>query len=123
MGFEVAEARAEYSDGANRNLRLEINDTGGAKGMLALASWANVESEREWDGGYERSYRREGRMVHERWDSGSSRGEYSVILANRFAVEIEGQAANMDELKSALAAGVNIAGLEAAAAAQPKPPG
>jgi hypothetical protein len=29
----------------------------------------------------------------------------------------------MDELKSALAAGVNIAGLEAAAAAQPKPPG
>jgi hypothetical protein len=123
MGFEIAEARAEYSDGANRTLLLEINDTGGAKGMLALAAWANVESEREWDGGYERSYRREGRMVHERWDSGSSRGEYSVILANRFAVEIEGQAANMDELKSALAAGVNIAGLEAAAAAQPKPPG
>jgi hypothetical protein len=116
MGFEVAEARAEYSDGANRNLRLEINDTGGAKGMLALASWANVESEREWDGGYERSYRRDGRMVHERWDAGSSRGEYSVIVGNRFAVEIEGAAGSMDELKSALTAGLDLAGLEAAAA-------
>jgi hypothetical protein len=120
MGFQIAEARADYSDGADRNLRLEINDTGGAQGMLALASWANVESEREWDGGYERSYRRDGRMVHERWDSGSRRGEYSVIVGNRFAVEIEGVAGSMDELKSALAAGVDLAALEAAAAkAQP----
>jgi hypothetical protein len=29
----------------------------------------------------------------------------------------------MDELKAALASGVNVAGLEATAAAQPKPPG
>jgi hypothetical protein len=29
----------------------------------------------------------------------------------------------MDELKSTLVAGVNLAGLEAAAAAQPRPPG
>ncbi|HEU4517681.1 MAG TPA: Yip1 family protein [Steroidobacteraceae bacterium] len=123
MGFEVSEASADYGDGAGRSLRLEINDTGGAKGLLAFASWANVEEEREWDGGYERNYRADGRMVHERWDANSKRGEYTVIVANRFALEIEGEAASMDELKSALAAGVNVAGLEAAAAAQPKPPG
>ncbi len=64
-----SEANADYGDGAGRNLRLEINDTGGAQGMLALASWANVESEKQWDGGYERNYRADGRMVHERWDS------------------------------------------------------
>jgi hypothetical protein len=46
-----------------------------------------------------------------------------VIVGNRFAVEIEGAAGSMDELKSALAAGVNVAGLEAAAAAQAQPPG
>ncbi len=34
MGFEVAEANADYSDGAGRSLRLEINDTGGAQGLL-----------------------------------------------------------------------------------------
>jgi hypothetical protein len=120
LGFEVSEASASYGDGAGRNLRLEINDTGGAKGLIALASWAKVESERQWDGGYEKSYRADGGMVHERWDATGNRGEYSMIVANRFAVEIEGQAASMDELKSALASGVDIAGLESAAAAQPK---
>jgi hypothetical protein len=123
MGFEVAEARADYGNGAGRNLRLEINDTGGAQGVLALAAWANVESEREWDGGYERNYRADGRMVHERWDSSGNRGELTVIAGNRFAVEISGQAASMDELKAALASGVDIAGLEATAAAQAGPAG
>lgn len=118
MGFEVAEAQADYGDGAGRSLRLEINDTGGAKGLIALAAWANVESEKQWDGGYERNYRADGRMVHERWDGDS--GEYSVIVGNRFSVEISGQAASMDELKAALATGVNLAGLEATAAAQVK---
>ena len=116
MGFEVSEAQADYGDGAGRNLRLEINDTGGAKGLIALAAWANVEEEREWQGGYEKTYKSDGRIVHERWDGDS--GEYSVIVGNRFSVEISGQAASMDELKATLAAGVNLAGLEAAAAAQ-----
>ncbi len=121
MGFEVAEASADYSDGASRNLRLEINDTGGAQGLLGLAAWANVEEEREWDGGYEKTYRDNGRMIHERWDSKANRGEYSAIVANRFAVKVSGQVSSMDELKAALAAGVDVAGLEAAAAAQAKP--
>ncbi len=115
MGFEVAEASADYSDGAGRSLRLEINDTGGARGLLGLAAWANVEEEREWQGGYEKTYRDGGRMVHERWESGSGSGEYDVIVGNRFAVEISGQAASMDELKAALAGGVDFDKLEAAA--------
>ena len=123
MGFEVAEADADYSDGAGRSLRLEINDTGGAQGLLGLAAWASVEEEREWQGGYEKTYRDSGRIIHERWDSVNNSGEYSVIVASRFAVEISGQAASMDELKAALASGVNLAGLEAAAAAQVKPTG
>ncbi len=121
MGFEVSEASADYGDGAGRSLELQINDTGGAKGMLALAAWANVEEEREWQGGYEKTYKADGRIVHERWENG--RGEYDVIVGNRFAIEISGQAASMEELKAALAAGVDLAGLEAAAAAQPKPTG
>jgi len=119
MGFEVAEAKADYSDGQGRSLNLEINDTGGAKGILALASWANVEEQKEWQGGYEKTYRADGRIVHERWEAGSGgasgSGEYSVIVGDRFSVEISGQAASMDELKSSLANGVNLAGLETVA--------
>ena len=115
MGFQVAEASADYSDGAGKNLRLEINDTGGAKGILALASWANVEEQKEWQGGYEKTYRADGRIVHERWDSGSGSGEYSLIVGDRFSVEVSGKAASVDELKSALANGVNLGGLETVA--------
>jgi hypothetical protein len=123
MGFEVSEANADYADGSGRYLRLEINDTGGARGLVALASWANVEEEREWDGGYEKTYRSGGRMIHERWNSEDNSGEYDVIVGNRFAVEISGRAPSMDALKAALASGVNLADLEAVAAAQPKPTG
>lgn len=115
MGFQVAEASADYSDGAGKNLRLQINDTGGAKGILALASWASVEEQKEWQGGYEKTYHADGRIIHERWDSGSGNGEYSVIVGDRFSVEISGNAPSVDALKSALASGVNLGGLETVA--------
>jgi hypothetical protein len=118
LGLEVSGASAEYSDGAGRTLQLEISDTGGAKGLVALADWANAEQEREWAGGYERDYHQGGRMVHERWDGNSSTGEYAMIVGDRFAVEVSGKATSMEELKAALG-GVNVAALEAAAAAQP----
>jgi hypothetical protein len=115
MGFQVAEASADYSDGAGKTLRLEINDTGGAKGILALASWANVEEQKEWQGGYEKTYRADGRIVHERWDSNNGSGEYNLIVGDRFSVGISGKAASVDELKSTLANGVNLGGLETVA--------
>lgn len=114
IGFEVSEAIAEYGDGT-RSLRLSLNDTGGAKGLLALAAWAGVEQEREWDGGYERNYRADGRMVHERWDAASGVGEYSLIVGRRFAIEVAGKAASVEELKSAVASGIDLAALEARA--------
>ncbi len=115
LGFEVSEAAATYSDGVGRTLQLEINDTGGAKGLLALASWAGVEQEREWNGGFERNRLVDGNMVHERWDGASGVGEYGLIVGRRFSVEVSGQAAGIEELKAALGAGVNILALEALA--------
>ncbi|HEX9706541.1 MAG TPA: Yip1 family protein [Steroidobacteraceae bacterium] len=115
LGFQVSEARADYSDGTGRNLRLEIDDTGGAQGLVALANWAGVEQEREWSGGYERDYRADGRMVHERWDGTNGTGEYGMIVGERFSVQVSGKAASIDELKAALATGVNVAGLESVA--------
>ncbi|HEY8266696.1 MAG TPA: Yip1 family protein [Steroidobacteraceae bacterium] len=112
MGFQVAEASADYADASGKSLRLEVNDAGGAKGVFALANWAGVEEEREWQGGYEKTYRADGRMIHERWDSSSGSGEYSLVVGDRFSVELSGSAASMDELKAAMTSGVNLAGLE-----------
>lgn len=117
MGVQVSEANAIYGDGQGRSLRLSLNDTGGAQGLVQLATWAGVEQERSWDGGYERDYRQDGNMLHERWDNASGSGEFGIVVGGRFAVQVAGQAANIDELKSAVTSGVDLARLESIAAA------
>ncbi len=117
MGVQVSEANAVYGDGQGRSLRLSLNDTGGAQGLVQLATWAGVEQERSWDGGFERDYRQDGKMLHERWDNASGSGEFGIVVGGRFAVQVAGQAANIDELKTAVASGVDLAKLESIAAA------
>lgn len=110
MGMQISEARASYADDSGRTLQLDITDTGSAKGLIGLASWAGVEGEKQTSSGYEKTYRTDGRLVHEEWRG--SDGEYAVVLGERFTVKVSGQAASIDELKSAIAE-VNLDGLEA----------
>ncbi|HKE95755.1 MAG TPA: Yip1 family protein, partial [Povalibacter sp.] len=110
MGMQISEARATYANADGRSVRLHITDTGTAKGLLGLAGWAGVEGERESNGGYEKTYHQDGRLVHEKWDGSS--GEYTVVLADRFTVEISGTASSIDDLKAALG-DVDLGGLEA----------
>lgn len=112
MGIQVANATGQYSDGAGRTLRLEITDSGGASGLMGLASWATLEQDRETSSGYERTRKENGRMVHEEWNKDSGSGEYGVVLGERFMVKVAGSASSVDDLKSAVG-GLNLAGLEA----------
>lgn len=111
MGVQVGAARASFA-GPSRTLALEITDTGGVAGMLALAGWANIEKEAETATGYERTRKEGGRIVHEQWDRSSNSGEYSVVLADRFLVKVDGDAEDLDVLKSAVGE-LDLAGLEA----------
>jgi hypothetical protein len=110
MGMQISEATADYSDGAQRSLRLEITDTGGAQGLMGLATAMAGESEKETATGYDRTYKESGNLVHEQWDSRDRRGTYGVTLDSRFTVEISGNADSMDQLKSAANA-IDMAGL------------
>lgn len=112
LGMQVSEARATYSDGAERRLHLEVSDLGSAKGLMSLAGWAAVDSQKETEHGYDKTYKRDGRLVHEEWDSRSRRGEYGIVLGERFSVKLSGSAGSIDELKTAVA-GLDLAGLEA----------
>lgn len=109
MGMQISEARATYGEGG-RSMRLEITDTGTARGLLALAGWAGMEGEKESAGGYEKTYRSDGRLTHEEWHGSS--GEFAVVLGDRFTVAVKGEAASIDELKSALGS-LNLRELEA----------
>ena len=44
MGIQISHARATYENEEGRSVRLEITDTGSAKGLLPLADWAGMES-------------------------------------------------------------------------------
>jgi len=113
LGMQLSTATATYSDGANHNLNLEITDTGSLKGLVGFASgWGGVEQDSETDTGFEKLYKSNGQLIHEKWDKPSQSGEYAVVIADRFTVKVSGVAANIDALKSA-AASVDMSGLEA----------
>jgi Yip1 domain len=110
MGMQISEARADYNSEDGRSVTLQITDTGSAKGLLGLASWAGVEGEQQTGDGYEKTYRQNGRLIHEEWDG--SHGEYTVVVADRFTVQVNGEASSIDDLKAALR-DVDLGALEA----------
>jgi len=113
MGVQISKAEATYSDGADHRLKLEITDTGSLKGLVGFAGgWAGVEQDHETDTGYDKTYKNNGQLVHEKWDNQSHNGEYGVIVGDRFSVTISGKAASIDELKAALAS-INLSALAA----------
>ncbi len=112
MGMQVSEATATYSDGGDHSLHLEISDLGSAKGFLALAGFAAIGNEKQTDHGYEKTYKQNGRLINEKWDSSDNSGEYGIVLGDRFMVKVSGNAASIDQLKAAVAS-IDLARLEA----------
>ena len=101
MGLMVSKAEATYSDGANRSIDLEVSDTGGASGWVALASWANVQGEQEDQYGSEKTMKVKGRLVHEK-SRKDGNSEYTVVLGERFIVTAKGRGVDVKTLKGAV---------------------
>lgn len=113
MGMQISTAKAHYTDaGTGRSLNLEITDMGSAKGLMAFAGWAIVQQDRESDQGYEKTYKSDGRLLHEKWNNKNQQGEYAAVLGKRFVVKVSGKADSIGELKSALDS-LDLDGLEA----------
>lgn len=113
IGIQVSNAKATYRGAqGGPEFNLEITDTGGAKGIMALAGFAGMDQDKQDSNGYEKTWHQDGRMIHEKWNNAGS-GEYTVVLGDRFVVEVNGSSvANIEAIKAALAS-VNLAGLEA----------
>lgn len=101
LGLMVSKAEASYGNDANVRVTLEISDLGGASGLLGLASWVNVEDEKEDEYGSEKTQKINGRMVHEK-SSKNGNTEFSIVIAERFMVKTEGQGVDIATLKSAV---------------------
>ncbi len=111
FGLTVSRAEGQYGDEGEKRVTLEIVDTGGLGGLMGLAGWMNVQSERESDDGYERTRKEGGRMVHEK-ASKSGDNEFSVVVGDRFLVNTRGRGVDVNTLKAGVAA-LNLGALEA----------
>jgi hypothetical protein len=108
-GLMVSKAEATY--GADqKSVMLEISDSGGVSGLMALASWAGVQEEKETADGFERTRKVSGRLVHER-KSKSGTNEYGLVIGERFMVSAKSSDVDLDTLKSAVAS-LDLAKLE-----------
>ena len=100
-GIMVATAEASYGDGA-KTATLEITDTGGASGLMGLASWAGVQGEKENDQMSERTERVGGRLVHQRVSKTGGENEFGIVLGDRFMVSAKGRGVDIDTLRGAV---------------------
>jgi hypothetical protein len=112
FGIVVSHAEARY-EGDGGSVHLKITDPGNLSGLAAMAAmWMNLELDKETDTGYEKTGTANGRRFHEKYDRGSKSGEYTVVVGNRFLVEVDGHGVDMPTMKKAIDQ-VNLAKLEA----------
>ncbi|KAA0069429.1 Yip1 family protein [Rhodanobacter sp. T12-5] len=120
MGMQISQASADYRGDNNQHISLEVSDTGGAKGFMAMAAAMAPEEEKQTEHGYEKTYTADGNMVHESWDDQSKSGEYSVVVGKRFTVKATGSTDSIDQLKQAVAS-IDLGKLESLKDAGVKP--
>jgi len=102
--FKISKADAGYAGDAGQSIDITITDSGGASMFAGLAAWSMIEQEKETDDGYEKMGKVDGRPVHEKFNTKSKDGEYSVVVASRFIVDAHGRQVDMDTLKQSVAA-------------------
>jgi hypothetical protein len=103
MGMNMSKAEGEYeSEGSN--MRISLMDMGSLSGMAAMATvgWAMAEIDKETESGYERTSTYQGYKSHEEYNRESKDGEVTVLVADRFVVEVRGNNLPIETIKAAL---------------------
>jgi hypothetical protein len=108
--LSMATTKGAYSR-QDSTIELEISDMGAAG---ALAGAFKLNSSEQTADGYEKIGSEAGRTTIEKYDRTSKRGEYGVLVGNRYMVSAEGRSVTIGELKDAVKA-IDFARLEAMA--------
>jgi hypothetical protein len=113
MGMSVSKAEGAYEQ-EDGNIHITITDMGSISGLTAMAAygWALAEIDRETETGYEKTGTHKGYKSHEKYDSRSKDGEATVLVADRFVVEVRGNNLPAEAIKGALGA-IDLGKLEA----------
>lgn len=105
MGMQISNTEGRYSaDNGGGSMTIKITDIGsltGLAGMTAYA-WASVNIDRESDNEYEKTSTISGYKSHEKYNKSNKSGEVSVLVGDRFVVDVNGDNVDMDAIKGAL---------------------
>ena len=101
--YKVSVSQAKFQED-NTTIKLDITDTGGLSTLIAasIASWANIEIDKESRNGYERTLDWEGYKAYEKYSNKRNAGSFSFIVNNRILVNCEFRGIDIKTIKRAL---------------------
>lgn len=104
MGMSVTSVKAEYEEGPRR-VSVTITDASGAPGMgvAGMAAWSMVDFDRSDANGYERTTTFQGFRAMESSSRSGGRltTELSILVGDRFIVQLTGQEVEVEVLEEA----------------------
>ncbi len=112
--LSVADGQYGASEG-DGSIDVTITDVGNLSGAMkiGMTGWAMAQYSRETDTGYEKVTTYNGYKAMEEYDNEAKDGLLRIIVADRFVVEVRGNAVTMDVIKQAMGK-IDLAKLAAA---------
>ena len=113
LGIKTSNARAEYEGKNEEQMEIKITDMGTIKSLasMAMAAWVAADIEKESDDGFERTIDYKGHKAYTKYSKSREHGEYKVLVADRYLVEVEGEHVEMKQVERAIDK-INIKKLE-----------
>jgi hypothetical protein len=100
-GVSGSTAQGVYTKGDQR-ITLQVTDMAAMGALATLGGAVDVSSDKETATGYQKMGTIDGRLTDEEFDRQSKTGKFSVLVANRFMVEADGQGVDIGDLKGAV---------------------
>ena len=111
MGFSISRVEATYPGDEGAQIDIGVMDYGAIPSMAMMGlGWTMADIDRESGSTYERTVTFGGERGFRSYDSEALSGEFSLIVADRFHVEVTGTNVPDDDLEAAVRA-VDLAGL------------
>lgn len=109
FGLGISQAEATYEGRKNGHIQISIIDFGSVKGIAgkAMLAWMSAEIDNESDAGYEKTTEFKGYKAFEKYSIKDKKGKLSLIVEERFLVDVDGEGVNMSDIKKGMS-GVNL---------------
>lgn len=105
MGFSISRVEATYPGADGTQIDIGIMDYGAIPSMAMMGlGWTMADIDRESGSSYERTVSFGGSRGYRSYDTDARSGEFSLVVADRFHVEVTGSGVEDEDLEAALRA-------------------